>query len=544
MNKPLLLSLAAAALLGTNLNAQSMYERIQSMELQMKQMKAELDTLKAQKVETIQVPVDKKEAMSDDEADENDDEELANNTSEESDDDGETIEEKIADLQESIFELNKATNGSHLKFNADYRYTLENINYKMADGTEYTNDAFMTNRVWLNMNWAATKNISFTAQLAYNSSFGQRIDNDLAGYNFENFDWVASENPYDDVVRVRSAYLFYKNDTFLTADIPWTFSIGRRPSTNGHLINLRDDDTASSPMAHTINVEFDGLSAKFNLENLTGADGMYLKFCVGRGLSNAAHKFTAIPYATEDNLNNNIDMGGFVFVPYSDGQYSIGTMYTYANNLIDQKFLPTGGVLVPQNEFYTVGGLHAATVNFTANGIGDGISDFLDDTVFFISGAASLTNPDTEYTHYNPITGVAYQAKGMLGSSKAKAGYSYWVGLQIPSLISEDGKWGFEYNHGTKYWRSITYAEDTNIGSKVATRGDAYEAYFTEYLVDEILSMQIRYTYIDYKYSGSNGFFGDTTGYSMSMEEALAAGMGGVVVDKAQDIRFYLRYRY
>jgi hypothetical protein len=42
MNKPLLLSLAAAALLSTNLNAESMYERIQAMELQMKQMQAEI----------------------------------------------------------------------------------------------------------------------------------------------------------------------------------------------------------------------------------------------------------------------------------------------------------------------------------------------------------------------------------------------------------------------------------------------------------------------------------------------------------------------
>ncbi|MBD3798077.1 MAG: DUF3373 family protein, partial [Campylobacterales bacterium] len=130
---------------------------------------------------------------------------------------------------------------------------------------------------------------------------------------------------------------------------------------------------------------------------------------------------------------------------------------------------------------------------------------------------------------------------------------SYWVGTQFPSLITDDGRWGVEYNHGTKYWRSITYAEDTNIGSKVAARGDAYEAYFTEYLVEDILSMQIRYTYIDYKYSGSNGFFGGTTGAAMKIDDikaAAAAGdttaqaMAATTVEKAQDIRFYLRYKF
>jgi len=108
--------------------------------------------------------------------------------------------------------------------------------------------------------------------------------------------------------------------------------------------------------------------------------------------------------------------------------------------------------------------------------------------------------------------------------------------------MSEDGRWGLEYNKGSKYWRSITYAEDTNIGSKLATRGDAYEAYFTEPLIDDILTLQVRYTYIDYKYAGSNGFFGNTTGDSSLISSAMP--MAGRYVDTAQDIRFYLRYRY
>ncbi len=88
----------------------------------------------------------------------------------------------------------------------------------------------------------------------------------------------------------------------------------------------------------------------------------------------------------------------------------------------------------------------------------------------------------------------------------------------------------------------MTYGEDTNIGSKLAARGDAYEAYFTEYLVENILSMQIRYTYIDYKFSQSNGFFGNTSGTPTEISQNMANA--GAIVDKAQDIRFYLRYKY
>lgn len=71
--------------------------------------------------------------------------------------------------------------------------------------------------------------------------------------------------------------------------------------------------------------------------------------------------------------------------------------------------------------------------------------------------------------------------------------------------------------------------------------------------MEDILSMQIRYTYIDYDYTGSNGFFGDTTGTSMKISDIQAAAAAGnptaqtyasKIVDKAQDIRFYLRYKF
>ena len=561
MNKPLLLSLAAASILTTSVSASSMYDRFQEMELQMKQLQKEVKTLKAQKSEAV-VQEDAEETtdavVADDEADEedavaSDDEEVdedADATADDEDaddeeDDEATVEERIADLEESVTDLNKNTNGSHLKLGVDYRFALDNMQYKMADGSKQGNDAFMTNRLWINMNWKATENLSFTGQLAYNKAFGARSGaQNPQSASYETFDWITNENAYDGVVRVRSAYFLYKNDTFMSANIPWTFSVGRRPSTNGHLVNLRDDDHAASPMGHTINVEFDGLSSKFALEDLTGIDGMYVKFCAGRGGSNAVPKFTSAPYAQTNNAIPDIDLGGLIFVPYNDGQYGIATQYYYANNLIDAKN--------PQNQtqgFDTVGGMHSFTANFTMNGIGDEWSDYLDDTFFFVSGAVSITNPKDRS---GETAQLGYDPTGMLGAKDTKTGYSAWIGLQMPSLITEDGRWGIEYNKGSKYWRSITYAEDTNIGSKLATRGDAYEVYFTEPIIEDILTFQLRATYIDYKYAGSNGFFGNTSGGSAAISDTMMVpnGQGGFVngasnyVDTAQDIRFYLRYRY
>lgn len=516
MKKPLLLSLATAVLLTTNLNAESMLERFEAMEKEMAKLKKEISTLKKESDAD-----EKNEALK---------EEVKDDEKEKMD-----VEEEIAYIQESISGLNRSTSGNHLKFGVDYRFALENLNYKMADGSEANNDAFMTNRLWINMDWMATKNLSFNGQLAYNKAFGARSGASTpANSSFEGFDWISNENAYDDTLRVRSVYFLYRNDTFVGSDVPWTFSVGRRPSTNGHLINMRDDDKPTSPMGHTINVEFDGLSSKFSFDKWI--EGMYIKFCAGRGMSNAAPKFNNTPYTSVTSANTNIDLAGLIFVPYDDGQYSVSTQYYYANNLIDVKNTSdyTQG-------FDTVGGMHSITANVIVNGIGNGINDFLDDTTFFVSGAMSITNPNSDQRMlYAPLDSNMVATK----TGESKTGYSYWIGTQFPSLITEDGRWGIEYNHGSEYWRSITYGEDTNIGSKVAARGDAYEAYLTEYLIEDILSMQIRYTYIDYAYSGSNGFFGGTSGASMDMATAIAFGQGANVVDTAQDIRFYLRYKY
>jgi len=537
IKKPLLVSLAAAALLTGNAQAASMYDRMTEMETEMKALKAELAEVKSTKPAS-----EDKTAMNDEPEDDEGEDAEGEDADSEDDEDGEEKEDQTAYIEEQLTELNKRTSGNHLKFGVDFRTAVDNLQYKMADGSTQQNNALLTNRLWLNMSWAATENMSFTGQLAYNKAFGARSTGHAdpftgnPGTGYDQFDWIASENAFDDALRVRSAYYFYRNDTFLGADIPWTFSIGRRPSTNGHLINMRDDDPAASPMGHTINVEFDGLSAKFTVwEDI----GMYFKFCGGRGMTNAAPRFNTAPYATVDD-NPNIDLAGLIFVPYNDGQYSIATQYYYAAHLIDvdPRLFSAAPQTANASGFENVGNLHSFTANLTVSGIGDEWSDFLDDTVFFVSGAVSITDPNEDslqgmFGEFNPDGSFRPQYD-------QKTGYSVWTGLQFPSLISESGRWGVEYNHGTKFWRAVTYAEDTNIGSKVAARGDAYEAYFTEPLIDDVFSFQLRYTYIDYAYAGSNGFFGTMTGASNMISEFPSP----TTVDTAQDIRAYLRYRF
>ena len=129
----------------------------------------------------------------------------------------------------------------------------------------------------------------------------------------------------------------------------------------------------------------------------------------------------------------------------------------------------------------------------------------------------------------------------MLGSQDSETGTSVWLGVNAPCpILPDSAKIGLEWNKGSKYWRSMTYGEDTYAGSKIATRGQAWEVYRTQKLTDA-LSFGLSYVYMKYDYTGSNSFFG-ADGTPMTMTEAQNAGQNPV--ESAQDVRAYMRYKF
>ena len=466
------------------------------------------------------------------------------------------LQQQIDKLKEQVSQVKAQSANDNIKFGVDYRTSYDYISYKTASGKEYTNDALLSNRLWLNMGYAPSDRVVFIGQLSYNKAFGATPPGDSTstgfpqrGFGFDGFDWVVNENLSDNSLKVREAYWLYIDNTGL---IPWTASVGRRPATNGFLVNLRDDDKAKSPLGHVINMEFDGASFKFGLDKMTDINGMYFKVCLGRGLTNANARFTqsGLDYAKDgNNLSDNVDMAGFIFVPYSDGQYTVETTYYRGFNVpgVYGSNVDMADPSATTYNFASVGDQDGAAISIMADGVGEGISDFLDETILFASFAWSQTNPDTDtgltynLSNHPTYPDGTYPYAGMLGSTEKESGTSIWVGAQIPAMITEDGRFGIEYNQGSKYWRPFTYGEDTMIGSKLAARGTAYEAYYTQPLATG-LSMQVRATYIDYDYTGSQGFFAQG-GTPVKVEDAAAAGFGDAV-DKATDIRAYIRYRF
>jgi hypothetical protein len=423
---------------------------------------------------------------------------------------------KLSSLKEQVKELKIRTGGDNLKLSADLRTSFDVINYKLGNGTKKDNNIW-SNRVRINMDAQPRKDLVFLSQFQVNKMFGQTSQTTT----FNSFDWFSSETPDDSTLRLRKAYFVYFGD-LSEGTVPYTFSLGRRPAINGITGNLREDDQAESPIAHNINMEFDGASLNFKLEKVVNIPGFAFKWCAGRGYSNADGKYSQVAPSYAENMSDtsSMDMLGFIMKAYDDGQYSATVNMFHAYNVLGND---TANAFT--NGFKSVGDLEGGAITFQANGIGEFINDFLDDTKFFASVAYSKTLPND---------GMA-----MLGSSDDKVGYSFYTGVQFPCQLVDDAKVGLEFNHGSKYWRSFTYGEDTLIGSKVAARGNAYEAYWTKDLLDDVLSMQLRYTHIDYDYTGSDMFFG-MSGTPMDTSSAAA----GNYVKEANNFRAYMRYRY
>ena len=453
---------------------------------------------------------------------------------------------EIKKIKKTLSEVKAHDAGDNIKWGVDLRTQMDSLRYTMADGSKRSNDSLLSTRLLLNMAYTPDNKNIFKGVLAYNKAFGADFGGNGSGamprgWGMDTFDWVTNEALTENSLKVKEAYWLYMGDSIGEADMPWTVSFGRRPSTDGMLVNLRNgDDEYKSPLAHMINVEFDGASAGVNLDSITGIPGSAVKLCLGQGSTNAAPMFSgATNYTDDENDLEDIKLAGLIITPYDDGQitskiqiYRAWDLPGYSPSemglLFDDDAATNPGVMSQAGD---IDGYAWSTL---VNGIGeDGI---LAETKLFASLAMSRTNPNAGQYMLGMPTPM-----GTIGADagESKTGTSYWVGAQIPLF---DGQFGLEFNHGSKYWRPFTYGEDTLAGSKLAVRGDAWETYYI-YPITQALSLEARYTYMDYDYTGSNNFFG-ADGAPMTMEEANAMGMGDMVVDKASDFMFNARYRF
>lgn len=408
------------------------------------------------------------------------------------------------------------------------------------------NDIIYTNKFRLNMKAKINNQLSFGGRLAAYKVWG-----DSSGVKFNGgslgdvtFDGNTTSLPHGDAIRLERAYFNYKSSI---GSVPVNFSLGRRPSTDGPPLEYGNYSLeGGSPYTSIINWQFDGASLSFGLEDATGIPGADFKLCYGVGFEGDWGNSSSLNDTRPDV--SDVHLFGFITTLFNNDAFSIGINYAHASNITDgftgttvmpfivskqdrnadgtpeYYFEPnTGGYISRLEPMTNIGDWDAASLLLRAN-LAD-ISEEMWDMDLFLAGSWSHTNPSQIST--NPFYEMLGQ--GLLSSNgnlQSQNGYAIFAGAVFP--MPNDGRLGFEYNWGSKYWFSFTGAEDSLIGSKAATRGQVYEGYYILPIFEDNFFIKFGAQYYDYKYTGS----GNPLGAPIEIDNVMALDSLNAVVDK------------
>jgi hypothetical protein len=336
-----------------------------------------------------------------------------------------------------------------------------------------------------------------------------------------NFDGTTSSLPNGDTIHMERAYFLYKKEV---NEIPISFSLGRRPSTDGPPLEYANYSLmGGSPLATIINWQFDGASLAFGLESLTSVPGSSFKICYGVGFESDWGNSSSLNYMQSEI--EDVHMLGFISDLYDNGNTSLMFNYAHAWDITDgftgttvmpfilskqdlkmadgspgQDGVPeyyfdqnTGGYISRIEPMTNIGDWDAATLLLRTN-----LSETVADIDMFLAG--SWTHTDPSEISKNPF----YEMMGMgllssNGDLEERDGYSIYTGVICPMPLK--ARLGLEYNWGSKYWFNFTGAEDSLIGSKLAVRGQVYEAYYIQPVYSNNFFLKVGSQYYDYKYT-------------------------------------------
>jgi len=418
------------------------------------------------------------------------------------------------------------------------------------------NDLLYTTRLRLNMKAKVWDNVKFSGRLTMYKNWGDSTGvKEFDSWNTYTMDGTSSGNTTGDLVHVERAYFDWNN----IGGTPFYLSIGRRPSTYGPPTHFRENELrGGTPSGHLVNFNFDGITAGYGLEELTGIPGMTARFCFGQGYESEFGNGQLFNEVKVDDTN----FGGFNIDLFNDDVTFVQLTAFRAEDLTDG----FKGVLAVPASFggspmpgFNVVSRYSATTNIgDMNLAGIGFTREEDNGVkWFGSLGWTQTQPngraglfggllsDAEMVPVfkdpsspDPAEIIGFAPTGKAIEDENRDGYSVYVGFQTPAPY---GKFGMEYNYGSRYWMPFTQAQDDVVGSKLATRGHAGEVYYI-FDINPNMFLKLGAIYYDYKYTGS----GSPVGKPQKIEDVQDGKAYSMLpaVDEAWDLNASMSMRF
>ena len=421
---------------------------------------------------------------------------------------------------------------ARIKFYGDYRGRLDYYSASRKFGGDFDNDTMWTNRFRLNLRAQATENVEFKGRLAMYKVWGNQSGfNDDSGAVWPVFDGNVTRRPADSALYVDRAFVNWNN----IGGLPMWFSIGRRPTTDGPPSEIRmgTEERMATPMAF-MDWPFDGISTGYawNWGNEAMGDSR-IRFCYGRG-------FEAGLQDDAGSEMDDMDFAGFSWdIMKKDDRFAYIQSFMAFNVIrypdFQSDFVNYGAAMNPPAGYGPNDNLgniwHTAAV----------YEDKISDLNYFIAGGYSQTRPDSG--GMGMFTDFARMGAGLTGpNTDNESGYSVFAGVRY-DMDNIGLKLGGEFNWGSKYWLAMAPGHDDLYQSKLATRGQVYEAYLIYDLpTGEAISkyaktfIRLGYQHYEYDYTGS----GDWNGYPYDLgnatDMAMAQALGMDPIESADQV--------
>ncbi len=374
-----------------------------------------------------------------------------------------------------------------LKLGIGFKTCFDNFKKEYADGTNVDNSVW-SNKLMLNIKADIDKYMRFYGRLSMYKAWG---NGNRHVYSY--YDNMQGRVPADSSLYVERAYLdwFFNQNGY----IPVALTLGRQPSGDGPSQHFKDNITRKATYSSLLyDGAADGAILTFNISKLFHNDKTYLRlgYAKGYGYSESSGDVGNAFVGAANNDLEDTDVYGLFFDTTIPGlhQSLVQLSYSKMNNIIANP-LDTNST---QNKNIGDAQMYGAMLEVTN-------LKHLNLDLFLHYGYVQLQPNAQSYSTYGGLLSSA-------GDSSKKRGEAIWIGGRYGFGDKEQYKLGFEYNHGSKNWTSLTQGS-FDVYNKLSTRGDAYEAYIM-YVINRYSNLRLGLIDIDYEYSRSGWFVGES----------------------------------
>lgn len=417
-----------------------------------------------------------------------------------------SLQKQIDELTAIVEKVETKSLSDKIKFSPELNLRVDKFDYKnngitpntsygsssksvsrgeLINGNEgYTKDydPQLSVRLRLNMLTDITDNVKFTGRIAvtHNSQNDQRIC-------ILSKDITAASSVAETALDIDKAYLDYAVNKNLI------FSAGILPTSGGMSSSLIEDTPRKSVFPSLM---FDmtsyGVAASANV-----GGNNWIRAIVAKAFTKNAEQFY---YQCNRETIHNMDVAGLFFetkLPITEDN----TFYVGVDKLGNIKAQPyLGSSASPESAMahaHSMGSIINYGSGLEVRSIAGGNFDA------FAHLAFSKPSGNGQTVNYTAYSNDTYANGAMIDGN----GNAFHIGGKYKLVSLNNAKFGLEYNQGNKYWFSGTQGSE-DVYNKLATRGNAVEAYYTQPW-NRYISSRLGFLQVTEDYTGSGWHFGE-----------------------------------